>query len=176
MFSRKFAAIAIAVGLVLTTAGCSFNPNPDSLQSYAPSDGSGADIHIKADEVIKLRNFVYVTNGTIGTLAGTIINGGATLQTVTINYTGADGVKQTETVDIASGETAEYGYPGALRSAILLDGKPGDLAKVSFATDGNSEWVELNVPILDGTHKEYKSIVDSLTAIPEPTESATPAN
>lgn len=176
MFSRKFAAIAISAGLLLTTAGCSFNPNPDSLQSYAPSDGSGADVELGKGEVIKLRNFLYLTDGTEGSLLGSIANSGKKVQTVTINYVGADGQAQQEVVDVPGESAVGFGYEGALKSVIKIDGKPGALAKVTFGLNNNSQWVDLNIPVLDDTHAYYKDAVEGLAVVPtaEPTATETP--
>lgn len=163
MFARKFAAIALAAGVLVSASACSFNPKPESLQSYAPSDGAGADLVIGSGEVIKARNFLYLTDGKTGSLLGTLVNGGAQDQIVSINYTGADGVNQSEEVLVPANGLFEFGYHGAAVSVLKLDGKAGDLGEVSLGAANNSKWLKLSVPLLDSTFEYYKDLVDQLS-------------
>ncbi|MFM6980488.1 MAG: hypothetical protein ACKOWE_03700 [Micrococcales bacterium] len=163
MITRKFAAVAMAAGLLLSTSACSFNPHPDSLQSYAPSDGSGSDIELGKGEGIKLRNFLYLTDGTDGALLGVLVNSGKTDQTVTINYTPDEEAAQSETVVVKAYSSYSFGFNGAPASQLELAGAPGDIAKVSFGFADNSVWTVLSVPILDGTYDYYKDIVNDIS-------------
>lgn len=164
MISRKFAAVAIAAGLLFSTTACSFNPHPDSLQSYAPSDGSGADINLGSGQGLKLRNFVYLTDGTAGALIGVIVNSGSDSQTVTINYSPADTAAQAETITVAGNSSYSIGFNGNPASAIMFSGKAGDIATLSIGAKDNSEWATLNVPLLDGTFDYYQSITNDIAA------------
>ena len=60
MAIRKFVAVAIAASVLLGTAGCTFTNPIASRIDYAPADGSQVDL-----ETVKVRNFVYLTNGTV---------------------------------------------------------------------------------------------------------------
>lgn len=162
MIIRKFAAAAIAAGLMFTASACSFNPNPESLQSYAPSDGAGADIDLGSGQGVKLRNFVYLTNGTEGALIGVIANSGTQPQTVSINYTPAGEASQSESITVPALTTYSFGFNGNPASQITLAGKPGDLAELSFGAGNNSEWVKMSIPVLDSTFEYYSEIVKDI--------------
>lgn len=162
---RKLAAIALAAGVLVSATGCSFNSHPDTLQSYAPSDGQGSDIHVARNQVIALRNFLVLTDGTNFKLYGSIVNGGTKAQTVTLQL--ADDATSTESFDVAPNQTVGLGYDNGVVSTLALSGKPGSLLKLQITADGGKNWTALNVPVLDGTIDYYKSHVDGLsTATP----------
>lgn len=159
MIIRKFAAAVIAAGLMLSASACSFNPNPESLQSYAPSEGVGADIDLGGGQGIKLRNFIYLSDGTDGALLGVIANSGTEAQEVTINYTPAGEAAQSQSITVAGNTSYSFGFNGNPASQITVAGKPGDLAEISFGVKNNSEWSKLSIPILDGSLAHYRDIV-----------------
>jgi hypothetical protein len=162
LINRKFAAVAIAAGLMFSASACSFNPNPESLKSYAPSDGAGADINLGDGQGLKLRNFVYLTDGTEGALIGVIANSGSQPQTITVNYTPAGEAAQSESVTVPALTTYSFGFNGNPASQLTLAGKPGDLAELSFGAGNNSEWVKLSIPVLDSTFAYYSDIVKDI--------------
>ena len=174
MLARKFAAVAAAAGILLSASACSFNPHPDSLQSYAPSDGSGADIDLGAGHGIKLRNFVALTDGTDNALLGVLVNTSAEPETVSINYAPAGDAAQTESITIPANGSYSLGYNGNPASTLNLSGSAGQLVELSFGAGNNSTWAKLSVPILDGTFGYYKSIVDNIPGFNEPTPVPTP--
>jgi len=173
---RKLAAIALAAGVLVSATGCSFNPHPDTLQSYAPSDGEGTNITVSRNETLALRNFLILTDGTTFKLYGSIVNSGNKAEKVTIQL--ADDPTNNQTFDVAVGQTVGLGYANGVESTLKLAGKPGQLAKVEITADGGKNWTSLNVPILDGTIDYYKQLVDGFggaTAAPTATPAASPS-
>ena len=170
---RKLAAAAIVAGVMLSATGCSFNPHPDTLQSYAPSDGSGLDLHIARNQQVALRNFFVLTNGTDYTLYGTAINGGTKAQNVTIELSGDAG--QQETFKVDPGQAYGFGYADAHTSTLALSGKPGTLIVAKVSADAGKNWFTLSIPVLDGTIDYYKNLVASMGSSATPAATATPS-
>lgn len=159
MAIRKFAAVAIAASLLVGTAGCTFSSPIASKLDYAPADGSQADL-----ETIKVRNFVYLTNGTVSALAGSIVNPGLESKTLKISYTDAAlNEAKDVTFTVNPGQKLDLGYNGGQALAINLGGKAGDIVTIKV-TEGSSS-VDLNVPVLDDTFDFYKPIIDSLGTV-----------
>lgn len=159
MAIRKFVAVAIAASVLLGTAGCTFTSPVASKIDYAPADGSQADL-----ETVKVRNFVYLTNGTVSALAGSIINPGLEAKTLTIAYTDAalNELKQVS-FTVNPGQKLDLGFNGGQALAINLGGKAGDVVTIKV-TEGSSSQ-DLNVPVLDDTFDFYKPIIDSLETV-----------
>ncbi len=164
---RKLTAIALAVGLAVSVTGCSFGANPETLQSYAPSDGAGLDIELGKGEVIKLRNFVYLTDGTNGSLYGVTVNSGSKAHSVLFQVTNADGTRTDETVMVAGGTSYSFNQNGNPASAIKAALPAGSLLSISVSADNGANWFNLNVPVLDDTLAEWKDLVAGL-ATPTP--------
>jgi hypothetical protein len=173
---RKLAAIALAAGVLVSATGCSFNPHPDTLQSYAPSDGEGIELKVTRNETLALRNFLILTDGTTFKLYGSIINSGNKAEKVTIQL--ADDATNNQTFDVAVGQTVGLGYANGVESTLKLSGKPGQLTKIEITADGGKNWTSLNVPVLDGTIDYYKQLVDGFgtsTGTPSATPAASPS-
>lgn len=159
MAIRKFAAVAIAASLLIGTTGCTFTSPVASRIDYAPADGSQADL-----ESIKVRNFVYLTNGTQAALSGSIVNSGLETKTLKISYTDAAVSEQKEvTFTVNPGQKLDLGYNGGKALAINLGGKAGDIVTIKLTEGAVS--ADLNVPVLDGTFDFYKPILDSLAEV-----------
>jgi hypothetical protein len=155
---RKLAGIALAAGVLVSVAGCSFNPNPESLQSYAPSDGVGTDLAFsKADrnQSIKFRNFLILTDGTNYNLYGTIINGGSKAQSVTLQLSSDS--TQSQTVSVPAGQTVVFNKDNA--TTVALSGKPGALLDFKVGSANGSNWTTMSVPVLDGTLSYYAPLL-----------------
>ena len=160
MAIRKFAAVAIAASLLIGTTGCSFTSPVASQIEYAPADGSQTDL-----ETIKVRNLVYLTNGTVSALTGSIVNSGLEPKIFKIQYTDAEVNEAKEvTFTINAGQKLDLGYNGGQALAINLGGKAGSIVRLSVV-EGSGTPVELRVPVLDGTFDFYKPIVDSLGTV-----------
>lgn len=157
MAIRKFAAVSIATALVFGTAGCTFMSPLASRIEYSPSDGSQVNL-----DSLRLRNFVYLTNGTVSALAGSIINAGDSEQAVTIEYTDAAlNEKKSVSISVAAGQKLDLGFNGQPALNIDLGGKAGDIVRITV-TDGVASPVELRIPVLDNTFDYYQSTIDSL--------------
>jgi hypothetical protein len=159
MAISKFAAVAIAASMLVGTTGCTFTSPIASQIDYAPADGSQADL-----ETIKVRNFVYLTNGTVSALAGSIVNPGLETKTLKISYTDAAlNEAKDVTFTVNPGQKLDIGFNGGKALAINLGGKAGDIVTIKV-TEGSSS-VDLNVPVLDDTFDFYKPIIDSLGTV-----------
>lgn len=160
MAKSKFIAVAIAASLLLGTAGCSFSSRVASKIDYAPADGSQTDL-----ETIKVRNFVYLTNGTVSALSGSIVNPGLEPKILKIQYTDAALNESKEvTFTVNAGQKIDLGYNGGQALAINLGGKAGGIVRLSVA-EGSGTPIELRVPVLDGTFDFYKPTIDSLNTV-----------
>lgn len=169
LLTRKFAAIAVAAAVLLTTAGCSFNAHPESLQSYAPAEGSGTDVDLGHGQGAKFRNFLYLTDGTNGKLFGTIVNPGSKAVTIDLQQKLTDGTSYRERVAIPAGDKIVVGE-GLAQSGIKVDLKAGAVFPIWVSADAGGNWTKLNVPVLDDTFVQYKDKVAGLA----PTETPTP--
>ena len=171
MLVRKLAAVAIAAGVLVSATGCSFNPHPESLQSYAPSDGSGIDIYpAKHNERIALRNFLILTDGTDMKLYGSIINDGLKTQTVTLQSSD----NKSQNIAVKAGERLVLGVDGGVEGTVTIAGKAGDLVDLKVTADGGRNWETISVPVLDGTIDYYQQVVAGL-ASPSATPAASPS-
>lgn len=174
MLVRKLAAVAVTAAVLFSAAGCSFNPAPESLQSYAPSDGSGIDFHPDRNQQVDLRNFLVLTDGTNFELYGSVINGGTKAQQVSFQVDG-DNTK-TQTINVAANSVAGFGYAGSdgviNNSELPLSGKVGSLLKLEVSVGG--QWQAIEVPVLDGTIDYYKELVAGFATAAPISPSATP--
>lgn len=175
MLVRKLAAVAVTAAVLLSVAGCSFNPAPESLQSYAPSDGSGIDFHPNRNQQVDLRNFLVLTDGTVYGLYGSIVNGGTKAQQVSFQVDGDN--SKTQTIDVAANSVAGFGYAGTdgviHASELALTGKVGGLLKLEVSVGG--KWQAIEVPVLDGTIDYYKNLVAGFASATPMAPSATPS-
>jgi hypothetical protein len=172
---RKLAAVAVTAAVLLSAAGCSFNPAPESLQSYAPSDGSGIDFHPDRNQQVDLRNFLVLTDGTTYGLYGSVINGGTKSQQVAFQVDGDN--SKTQTIEVPAHSVSSFGYPGSdgvtLASELALSGKVGGLLKLQVSV--GQSWQAVQVPVLDGTIGYYKDLVDGFASNAPVAPSTTPA-
>ena len=159
MAISKFAAVTIAASMLLGTSGCTFMSPVASRIEYAPADGSQVDL-----ESVKIRNFVYVTNGTVSALSGSIVNPSLEPKTVRIQYTDAAVNEAKEvTFSVNPGQRVDLGYNGGQALAINLGGKAGGVVRINVSEGSVTE--EMRVPVLDGTFEFYKPVIDSLQTI-----------
>ncbi len=147
--SRSFAIVAVAAALALT--GCSqFSEQTTTNVTYAPSDGVQADIG-----TFGVRNLMVLTDGVGGpaALMGTVFNNGQADVDATIE--GPSGL--TGTVTVPAGE--RIALDATMISTTSADEAiaPGRLVDVAISAGADS--VSLRVPVLDGVHSEYASVV-----------------
>lgn len=156
MSIRKFAALAIAASVMLGTSGCNFTGPVESLKVYAPSDGAQASF-----KSVKVRNFIYLVNTDgEGALFGSVINSGLEADQFKIQYTNAAGAKTDVNYSVAAGQKLDLGYGGG--EAVDLDIAPLQAGKILsiYVQAGSEVGEKLNVPVLDGTLAEYKTLVE----------------
>jgi hypothetical protein len=159
MAISKFAAVTIAASMLLGTSGCTFISPVASRIEYAPADGSQVDL-----ETVKIRNFVYVTNGTVSAISGSIVNPSLEPKIVRIQYTDAAVNEAKEvTFTVNAGQRIDLGYNGGQALAIDLGGKAGGIVRINVSEGSVTE--EMRVPVLDGTFEFYKPIIDSLQTV-----------
>ena len=150
---RKIAAIAIAAGVVLGTAGCNMISHVATNDPYAPSDGAQGHV---GD--LKARNFLLLQDGTKSILIGSLVNSGVDPVSASISYADAGAQKVTQ-VNLNGLQKFDLGYNGTAALPIVTDLKPGALYDLSLKS--GSESVDISVPVLDGTLAEYKAILDA---------------
>jgi len=159
MAISKFAAVTIAASMLLGTSGCTFISPVASRIEYAPADGSQVDL-----ETVKIRNFVYVTNGTVSAISGSIVNPSLEPKIVRIQYTDAAVNEAKEvTFTVNAGQRIDLGYNGGQALAIDLGGKAGGIVRINVSEGSVTE--EMRVPVLDATFEFYKPIIDSLQTV-----------
>ena len=181
MVVRKLAGLALAAGVLVSVAGCSFNPNPESLQSYAPSDGVGTEVHFVdakgqeiLNQVVEFRNMLIVTDGTQYKLFGTVINSGTKTQNVVLSVD-TDVNPESQVITVPAGQTVKFDVSNP--STITFSGKAGDLFKMFVGQPHTARGVKLiSVPIVDAAIPYYAGLLTSVapTATPVVTPSATP--
>lgn len=160
MTLRKFAIAAIAASVMLGTSACTFMSPVASRIVYAPADGHQVDL-----QNLKLRNFVYVTNGEKSALSGSIVNSGTASSSLTITYNDAAVAEnKTVTITVAAGQKLDLGYNGGAALAINLGGKAGDIVTIQVA-EGSGQAVVFNIPVLDERFEYFKPVIDSLGSL-----------
>jgi hypothetical protein len=155
---RKVAGLVLAAGVLVSVAGCSFNPSPETLQSYAPSDGVGVDLSFpkaQRNEGVKFRNFLVLTDGTSHALFGSVINDGNRPEHITIQLAGNNA--ESQSFGIEAGQTLVFDTNN--QPTIHLSGKAGELIDMSVGTANGSNWEKLSVPVLDGTIDYYQNLL-----------------
>jgi hypothetical protein len=129
------------------------------MKVYDPSDGVNATVG-----KIKVRNFIYlVTPSGQGALIGSIINQDfdAVAETVELHGHGSESTAEIP-LAVGAGEKLDLGYNGGQAIPLGVSAKAGSLIEL-HVTVGNDK-VTLNVPVLDGTFKEYAPIVEEITS------------
>jgi hypothetical protein len=168
--SRIAASVVLAAGVLLGSTGCAFFSPVATQLPYEPSDGVSTTV---GD--IKVRNAMAITDdGTDVNLVMVVVNSGTKAATVNFEYgfsEGGSGIKQTDHVNIAPGETLSYGN-GEDAPTKILDGANVELGGLMpiFVQYGDETGKEMLVPVLDGSLPGYEDLV----VTPTPTPTSTP--
>ena len=153
---RALLASSIAIATVLGTSACNFFSPVASLDYYAPSDGSQADIgDLMARNLISLQDEA----GNSG-LVGAFVNSGSKEVTFAIKYTSAAGESGYREFTVGPYQVRNFGYQNTQPLDIELGGKPGDVRAVLVYTD--TDQATINVPVMDGTLVEYRALIEKL--------------
>ena len=151
MFRKpKIALVAASTALLVSLSGCSLNHEIASLEVYAPSDGSQADL-IDA----RIRNFLFVERADgQAVLLGTLVNSSVLSDTsVEIQFVDAAGDRVTLDYSLATQGKYDIGYNGGEVVVVDLAEAAGELVSV-FVTEGDLP-LTVQVPVVDGTLAEY---------------------
>ena len=157
MLIRRFIlASTMALSLALATAGCNMMSPVASLDYYAPSDGSQADLG-----KLKARNLIYFVNkeGGYG-FFGAFANSGPDEIPFAIQYTDDSGKTNYREFTVGPYKVKNFGYRGTKPLKIKLPGNPGDMNSILVYTE--SDQVDLSVPVMDATLPEYADVVAGL--------------
>jgi hypothetical protein len=151
---------------MVLAAGCNFISPQTTTEQYDASDGFSTNVGS-----LDVRNALVFTQdgGETASLSLTLINNASSAKSVRFQYDGLDG-KQTATVRVPANSEVRRGTTGGDQQLILtdIDKKPGALLKV-FIQYGSQTGKNLDVPVLNGSFKEYATLV------PSPTVSSVPA-
>ncbi len=159
LLNRKFAAVAIAAGIMVGTSGCNFMSPIATMEVYTPGDGTSTDF----GDIAARHIFILVTPTGQTALFGSFINQGTTSTTFEYEIAG-----QTFSQNIQPGEKLDIGFNG--KNALPITGLnqiAGSLADVTFRSGGVV--VKDTIPLLDATFPEYAPLVNSIGVI-APTE------
>ena len=151
---RAGAGVAIAAALISAT-GCGYIYTQPTTLQYAASDGVKADLN-----GVELRNIMMVSSGkgADGRLLGTILN--KSDHDITVTFAFPSGEKS---VKVAKGQQVRLESNDSQVIVPKISQTPGEtLANTQVSS--NDQSTNLNIPILDGTLKEYASYMPNARA------------
>ena len=174
MKMRVAASVAVTVLATSVLAGCQFITPQDTSLPYNPADGVNSSV---GD--VQLRN-LFLVDGPDDTasLIGVLASSSSSVATVTLQWTGAQGL-ETKTLEIpADGllslsttpSTPAASVPGAAGSVILEDvqATPGALFPITFSSSAKDK--DVRVPVLTGSFSQYATLVPTPTPTPTRTK------
>jgi hypothetical protein len=159
LLNRKFAAVAIATGIMFGTSACNFMSPIATMEVYTPGDGTSTDF----GDIAARNIFILVTPSGQSGLFGSFVN----TSTTATNFE-FDLAEQKFSYSLQANEKLDIGFNG--NNALALSGLnqvAGSLADVTFVHNGVS--VKDTIPLLDATFSQYAPLVNSLVVI-APTE------
>lgn len=153
---KKISALATIALASVALSGCSLSREIASLDMYAPSDGVQLDI-----QQLKARNVMFI-KGPSGNamLIGSFVNSGTEPILATVQTEDANGELIQVAFEVAAGKKYDLGYSGNDGIVMSLPANPGSMYSVYLA--GNSDPIEMLVPVLDGTLAEYRPFLERL--------------
>jgi len=156
--TARTAAAGLVVAAALALTGCSATNPITTLGAYEASDGTGTTV---GD--VRVLNMLVVTQaeGAPGALTGALANGSREAQTVTLAVGDEEAVRLRVPASgtlLVGAPDAPANYATADLEIAAVDVAPGGLTRLTITT-GTGGTVELQVPVLDGTHPAYESIV-----------------
>lgn len=153
---KKLSALAVAALTTVALSGCSLSRDVASLDMYTPSDGVQLDI-----EQLKARNVLFL-KGDSGNavLIGSFVNSGMESITATLQTEDANGELIRVAFEVGPGKKFDLGYNGTEGIVMPLAKLPGSMHPIFLS--GNSDPIEMMIPILDGTLAEYRPFVEPL--------------
>ena len=171
MRARIAVSVALAAGLLLGTTGCTFFSEQATLKQYDPSDGVGTTVG-----TVEVRNAILLTknDGKLTSLVVDFINNGDSPVAMSVQYTSSSG-KTTIVKALPANEVRSFGGGHGEQQLQLtnLKAKPGSLFPVFFQY-GTETGKQVLVPVLDGTQKEYNTLLPTPKPKPTPPQTPTP--
>ncbi|MFM8927234.1 MAG: hypothetical protein ACKOFA_03420 [Rhodoluna sp.] len=157
LIRRALIATVIASLTVLGTTACNMTSPVASLEMYAPSDGSQADLGN-----LKARNLLYFVDdqGNYG-FFGAFANSGKDEITFNLGFTTASGEKVFRQYVAQGYSVVNIGYQNEPPLKVELPVKAGDIVEIVLQSNDGTDYI--NVPVLDGTLPEYRDLVASLS-------------
>jgi len=153
VIARRAASVILAGALALGMSGCSFIATQATLIPYQPSDGIGAQVgDVKARNVLGLS-----ADGTDVAIVMTLVNSGERT-IVNLQYTDADGEKQTEAIFANEGTTSIGNLEDDKLVLSNVDVTVGGRLAVYLQT-GSAQGEGILVPVMDGTLPEYEPLL-----------------
>ena len=155
--AQRAAATGVIALAVLGVSSCSAVNEQATVREYSPSDGIVENVG-----EVQLRNILMVSNGNgeEGRLLGTVVNASPE----DINFSLATG-GTTLNWSIAAGDKVVFeDTPAAEVTVPSVDTLPGTGLR---ADAGNgTETVAVDIPVVDGTLKDYREYLPSPSAVP----------
>lgn len=150
---------------MVLTAGCNFLTTQETTNIGSTESGINSDLG-----KIGLRNaMIFTENGDQASLSVTVVNDSKSAETVSFQYDSL-GTPTTTSIKVPANSTVARGTLGG-QPQILLNGigaRPGTLYKV-YVHYGTETGKKVGIPVLDGSLKQYETLLPS----PVPTETPT---
>jgi hypothetical protein len=158
--ARTASSIVLAALIAVGTSSCTFITPQATQISYFPSDGFDATV---GD--VEVRNAILLTDGDSAagaSLVVTLVNNSGASQRVAFQHELTDGL-------------TKFGAEDSQRITFdSVDPTPGSLTKI-YIQYGDTEGVEMDVPVLNGDQETYTNLVPGETgSTPDTTVTTTP--
>lgn len=148
---RASATVALASALLAST-GCGYIYKQPTTIVYSASDGQMTNLTKDNKQVVQFRNIMVISSGekAPGRVLGTILNQSQDQATVTFSFP-----TETLTVQVPAGK--EIRLEDDANKLILKStgANPGLTLSTKVSSNVSSEPSTFNVPVLDGTIKDY---------------------
>ena len=138
---RNGAAILLAAGLALSTAGCGFMVPQATEMQFDGSDG----VTVRVGEIVLGNMIAFTGDSPESNLVFGAVNNTGSTQTVTIQFEGSNGQKVTVPVVLPPGPS-QHGVGD--ETLANYSGPAGSLKEI-FVQYGNEVGVETHIPMLD---------------------------
>ncbi len=153
MKSRLAASVVLSAFVLTAATGCTFITPQASTIAYSASDGVNVSDE-KAPVAVRNAFVVADESGELGNLIAGLVNPTSEDQVLLVTVNGLDTVE----IEIPANETVSL---GANAEPLLIEGlgaQPGATVEIHFQS-GDSNGVNANVPVLDGTLPYYSDLV-----------------
>lgn len=157
LIRRAILATALAASTILGTTACNLVSPVASMNVYAPSDGTQADLNL-----LKIRNVMLLTDGTNSGLAAAFANSSSKPIEFALGYRDEEGNKNYYTFTVQPYKVLNFGFQGEALLDIPALKVAGSTQWLSVTTNDEDKTVNLNVPILDDSLPQYRELIATL--------------